>query len=92
MYIQDPISFLKKLCPICKQGSCLVLIKCSKCNTILVQCDEELSVFKDFKEISDKNIYTSTQCPNCSSVNIDDFVTLNIEEIKKLGLKKDIDY
>lgn len=85
MNIIQPIWYLNKNCPVCGQGSSLVPIKCPQCNHVLVQCDEELTIFKDYRSINLNNIHTNPNCPQCPIIKIEQFIALNDEEIQQLG-------
>lgn len=89
MEIRKPVWYLKKLCPECEQGDSLILVKCPQCGKILVQCDEELTVFLDYKNVSKKNIYSGKLCPKCNKAKIDTFIPLDAEEIQSLGFSKE---
>jgi hypothetical protein len=49
---QAPTWTLKRSCPVCEQGSCLVFVACPECARLAIQCDEDGSVFLDPHDLS----------------------------------------
>lgn len=90
MEINSPTWHLKQSCPVCNQGSSLVLVKCPACGYVITECSEEGTQFDNFK-IFDKDhiISTGFDCPGCKQAKTTDFIILSGEEYKNIGLTID---
>ena len=94
MKINAPKFTLKQDCPICEQGESLIFLTCSKCNSIILACDEDGSLFPDPKNLEKQGLWTcdplvtaKTKCPYCEEVGF--FSFSSGEEIKNLGFTSD---
>lgn len=71
-----PVLSLKRTCPVCEQGSSLVLIVCPGCGHVAFECDEEGSVFPDARRISaEVAVGRDASCSSCGEVRLADFET-----------------
>ena len=52
MKIEKPKFTLKQFCPNCDQGEALLFLTCPNCQSIVIACDEEGSVFPNPKDLS----------------------------------------
>jgi hypothetical protein len=66
MEVDSPIWTMKRLCPECGQGSCLVFVACPACGHLAIRCDEEGAVFLDPRNLSLTADATSQTCPGCA--------------------------
>jgi predicted RNA-binding Zn-ribbon protein involved in translation (DUF1610 family) len=96
MQIDKPVYFLKKLCPICEQGSSLVLIACPECGHLAIECDEEGTFFPNpFKRSNimmkhgEGTKSVSDKCPTCGKTEIANFIRATAEQIQNAGFTED---
>jgi len=85
--VQDPKWFLKRPCPICEQGSSLLLVSCPNCSHLAVACQEEGTFFltpaKDTVVVSAR---LSMACPTCGKKETSEFVPATDDVIRAAGL------
>ena len=87
MRFEQPRWTLKQACPVCGQGSCLVLVVCSHCGRLAVSCDEEDSTFFDPKQIVVEAAETSdASCPGCGRHSAKMFEPATADRIRAEGL------
>ena len=88
--VQDPRWHLKRHCPICEQGSSLLLVSCPSCGHLAVRCEEEGTFFMTPEE--DTVVVSarmSMACPTCSKKTTSEFVPATDEVIRAAGLSTD---
>jgi hypothetical protein len=86
VHIRPPVWTLKKLCPVCGQGSCLVFVACPGCNHLAIECDEEGSIFLNPRDLSLASHEPSTAlCPGCSSHLVASFPVATDASIQAAG-------
>lgn len=88
--IQDSRWHLKRNCPICEQGSSLLLVSCPSCDHLAVRCEEEGTFFmtpdEDTIVVSAR---ISMECPTCGKKTTSEFVPATDEVIRAAGLSTD---
>lgn len=72
MNIIAPVWKLRRLCPVCEQGSCLAFVSCTRCSHLLLVCEEEGSVFGDPRAL-ECHQSLSPCCPVCGQTGADNF-------------------
>jgi hypothetical protein len=84
-----PVWTLTAPCPICEQGTALVLVACPACSHVAVICDEEGSAFPSPRAIArDQTVdANAVGCPACSQGRLADFPTASADEIQAAGLR-----
>ena len=72
----------------CEQGGCLALYACPACARVIVICDEEDSVFLDYKNLLASIVAEPalTLCPACGQRGIGEFVDATDTAIQSAGL------
>jgi len=88
--VQVPKWFLKRVCPICEQGSSLLLVSCPSCSHLAVACQEEGTFFLTADEdtvVSSAGL--SLACPTCGEKATSEFVPATDEVIRAAGLSTD---
>jgi hypothetical protein len=86
MQIDPPAWWLNRPCPVCDQGSCLVLVACPNCRAIIVVCDEEGSVFPDPRNLDPISaLGAEDPCPSCGKVAANAFVLATSDQITEAG-------
>jgi endogenous inhibitor of DNA gyrase (YacG/DUF329 family) len=88
--VQDPKWHLKRPCPICEQGSSLLLVSCPSCGHLAVTCEEEGTFFMTPEE--DTVVVSarmSMACPTCSKKTTSEFVPATDKVIRAAGLSTD---
>lgn len=90
--VEAPKWFLKRRCPICEQGSSLLLVSCPVCGHLAVVCQEEGSFFATPKEATlVVSAELSMKCPTCGKKKSSEFLPASDEAIRAAGLTP-IDY
>ena len=86
MQTREPTWYLKRLCPVCEQGTCLVLIACPTCARLAVQCEEEGTRFLDPHVLpTDVPVPPDDMpCP-CGNTILRDYVPATDQQILKAG-------
>jgi hypothetical protein len=84
MQVNAPVWTLKQLCPVCGQGTCLVLVNCPRCRRLAVHCDEEGSDFPEPRDLS-STAEGSSPCPGCGEVALSAFAPASDESIRAFG-------
>jgi hypothetical protein len=91
MEIGTPIWHLKRICPICEQGSSLAFISCPNCGYLAIQCEEEGTIFINPKDISSSGAsnrdLNEIKCPKCDS-KLSEYKTATSQEIIGQGYSK----
>jgi hypothetical protein len=89
--VDSPIWHLVTACPVCGQGSALVIVACPRCAHVSLVCDEEGSAFRDVRPLlTDLAVDpTHTQCPVCSSVPLCDFINASDSQVRGAGIGPD---
>lgn len=94
MKIEKPKFTLKQFCPNCDQGEALLFLTCPNCQSIVIACDEEGSVFPNPKDLSRQASWscdpwssTVTKCPHCEKEG--EFFFSTGVEILRLGFSLD---
>ena len=72
----------------CVKPVCLRFLSCPTCSTIALQCDKTGIVFPDPRATVPVECDTFT-CPQCHKHPIDDFGGMLLDDILKLGFKKE---
>ncbi len=79
-------------CPICEQGSSLILLSCPNCYGLVAACDEDGSLYSDLQNIAQMNSSTcdvwlsaTTSCPHCKTISLFDHATS--EQLINYGLR-----
>ncbi|MDA9189373.1 hypothetical protein N9O57_00155 [bacterium] len=88
MKVSEPVFYLDQLCPECEQGNSLVPCKCPQCETVVLKCVEEGSIFINLKDVNSIGVLSplNFKCPGCDNSDIDSFISCTGDEIKKSGL------
>jgi hypothetical protein len=86
MDVREPLWRLTGLCPVCEQGSCLVLLSCPLCSRLVVFCEEEAAVFLDPRNLAKTSAVCSQRCPSCGETLLEQFVPATSAQIQALGL------
>jgi hypothetical protein len=84
---EAPKWFLKRRCPICEQGSSLLLVSCPACGHLAVACQEEGTFFLTPEE--DTLVVSaglSMGCPTCGKKRSSEFLPATDEAIRAAGL------
>lgn len=81
MQIDNPIWFLRQICPCCEQGFPAFVV-CPNCNFVTVQCVETGDTFSDAKELE---LVFVKLCPNCSKIETKNFVKATLDDIRNAG-------
>lgn len=95
MQIDNPTWCLRNLCPVCGQGSSLVLIACPECGHIAVECAEEGTFFPNPFQVDNVSMISGEhqkkieKCPICEKSEISDFIPATAEQIQNAGLTKE---
>lgn len=76
---------LKSLCPVCGQGSCLAIVSCPGCGHLAVACEEEGTLFTEFRDLSSA-MNASGVCPGCAKVPLSSFTPARDDAILAFGL------
>ena len=84
MEVCRPIWCLKRPCPVCDQGSSLVLVSCPGCEALAVRCDEEGSEFMDPRSLVPAT--SSSRCARCGEIPVSTFQVATDEQILAWGL------
>ncbi len=84
MQIERPTWMLKALCPVCGQGSSLILLACPACSQLAVCCDEEGSYFRDSRDLVP--VDKSSPCLGCGKHSLVDFDIATDDQIQAAGL------
>lgn len=88
MEIREPVWCLTRTCPVCDQGSCLVIVACPRCGHLAVACDEEGTFFGTLAEVSvPETVHPSATCLGCGLVPWDDFVPATDTQVRHAGLR-----
>jgi hypothetical protein len=89
MEVRPPRWYLTQLCPICSQGSSLLLVACPRCRHIAVACEEEGSFFEDLRAVAAKKPVAEDAaiCPQCHASPASVFVPATDVEINDAGLR-----
>jgi len=84
MNVTSPVWHLRKPCPICQQGSSLVLVACPSCSSISVICAEEGSAFlnPNATEAARAVDPNAVRCRVCTQSWLRDFVNATAEQIQ----------
>jgi hypothetical protein len=84
---REPTWYLKRLCPVCEQGACLVLIACPTCARLAVRCEEEGTLFLDPQlPTADAPVAPDDlACPCCGKTILRDYVPATDQQILKAG-------
>ena len=79
---------LRRFCPVTRQGSSLLLFACPECRHIAVLSGEVpgLAFPSPFRVTAKDETTTDAPCPKCGRVRLDDFVTVEPDELDALGL------
>jgi hypothetical protein len=90
MNISRPIWYLKIACPICEQGSALVILSCPNCKNLIVECEEEGSLFLNVNNILSETAISQDKsnecCPQCKKCKLSEFRIADDNEIRNHGL------
>jgi hypothetical protein len=88
--IRDPEWHLVVPCPVCEQGSSLLLVVCPGCAHIAVVCAEERSAFVSPAKVSASGASDPerTLCPSCSKHVLAKFRSASSQEIQSAGLRQ----
>ena len=88
--VVTPIWYLSQPCPVCGQGSALVLVACPQCEHVAAKCAEEESCFADARRINanSQNDSPSLLCPACHTVPLEKFVLASSEQIQAAGFSR----
>lgn len=87
MQIDSPTWHLRESCPVCGQGTSLLLVKCWGCGEISIECTEEGSQFADARLIQPPERWRSegsAKCPHCDAMNA--LRPASAEEIQASGI------
>ena len=87
MQVRAPTWFLKRLCPICEQGSCLLLVACPGCDRLAVRCDEAGCIFPDAHSVASQESRApeSATCPGCGMHLVSTFPAATDAQIRGAG-------
>ncbi len=91
MEARKPVWTLKRLCPICGQGSSLTLLACSDCEKVVVACEEEGTVFLNPQDLSQQQTAWSsfrsyvTDCSGCEQNS--EFRVATSDEAQRAGFQ-----
>jgi hypothetical protein len=91
MRTREPTWTLTRLCPVCEQGSCLVLIACPVCARLAVRCEEEGTPFLNPHDLSSESAAPPDDlpCPGCGRSALRDYVFATDQQIVKAGFTAD---
>lgn len=90
MQIVEPTWSLRTACPVCNQGSSLVLIACPECGYVAAECAEEGTFFPNpFQVEVGEHQKKIEKCPKCEKSEISDFMPATAEQIQNAGLTKE---
>ena len=91
MEVGQPKWYLAQLCPICEQGSSLLLVRCPQCGHIAIECAEEGTFFPDPRALDSSSLFAlaSEMCPRCAQVPIHDFAVATSDEIQAAAFRKE---
>lgn len=84
MEVNRPTWWLKRPCPVCDQGSALVLVACPGCGTVALHCGEEGSVFLDVTDT--ECAPQDSACRTCGQHRIAEFPDATDVQIQRAGL------
>lgn len=82
-----PTWTLAKACPVCGQGSALVLVACPGCAWVAVHCDEEGTYFLDPRSLLVCDQRDS--CPDCEQHILAEFETASDVQLERAGLTRE---
>jgi hypothetical protein len=84
MYVTSPVWHLRKCCPVCEQGSSLILVACPLCSSISVICAEEGSAFLDPNAtvVARAVDPDAVRCRGCTQTLLRDFVNATAAQIQ----------
>lgn len=84
MEVGRPTWYLMRRCPVCNQGSSLVLMSCPRCGDLAVHCAEEGSEFMDPRSLIPTS--SSSLCAKCGEFPVSAFQLATSEQILAWGL------
>lgn len=90
MQIDSPAWHLRRSCPVCGQGTSLLLVTCCSCGKISIECAEEGSQFADVRLPQPKERWPNedaARCPHCDAA--DALRPASAEEIQRSGIAVD---
>jgi hypothetical protein len=83
---EPPRWTLKDVCPLCGQGSCLVLVVCPGCGQLAAVCDAaHATFFNPRKLVADGAASETTSCPGCGVCSADTFEPASADRIHAEG-------
>lgn len=86
---RTPLLTAHKSCPVCDQGDALVFLSCPLCHHVLLECDEEGSIFRDHTAEEAAELERSSPCPKCGGSSIEAFEHATARELGALGIHAD---
>ena len=83
--VVTPIWYLSQPCPVCGQGSALVLVACPQCEHVAAECTEEESCFADARRLdaNSQGDSPSLLCPACHAAPLEKSCLRRLNKFKQ---------
>ena len=87
MEVRPPVWTMKRLCPVCEQGSCLIFVACPGCDRLAIHCDEDGSIFLNPRDLAAAPSAepTTVACPGCGKHLVTAFPPVTDSSIRAHG-------
>ena len=89
MQVVSPVWSLRRQCPVCEQGRCLVFVACPGCNRLAIVCAEDGAVFPNPRDLSQTpSTLGSGACSQCGRPDMHTFPAAHDALIRSAGFTK----